>query len=141
MGLMLQTLAADGVSVRFEHGLAAESSSRAAQERRYGGPVYGLESRHSPHSAARRVMLTLSVEESEWERARETIMRTGGDDVEVLRVAPVPNTSRLRIHIGLESDTVDDTMRQIMRSLKAAKLGPVAAQHSKPSNQSSAPPR
>lgn len=141
MGLMLQTLASDGVSVKLEDGLAAESSSYAAQERRYGGPVYRLESRHSPHSAARRVMLTLSVEESEWERARETIMRTGGDDVEVLRVAPVQNTSRLRIHIGLESDTVDDTMRQIMRSLKAAEFGPVVAHHSESSNQSSAAAR
>jgi hypothetical protein len=141
MGLMVRTLASDEVGARLEDGLAAERSSYAVQERRHGGSVYRLESRHPLRAAARRVMLTLSVAESEWERARETIMRTGGDDVEVLRVAPVPNTSRLRIHIGLESDTLDDTMRQIMRSLKAAEFGPVVAQHSESSNQSGAAAR
>jgi hypothetical protein len=53
----------------------------------------------------------------------------------------LPNTSRLRIHIGLESDTVDDTMRQIMRSLEAAEFGPVVVQHSESPNQSSAAAR
>jgi len=45
----------------------------------------------------------------------------------------------LRIHIGLESHALDETMSRIMRSLKAAELGPVVAlQHRESSDQSTA---
>jgi len=70
-------------------------------------------------------MLTLIVEESDWTQARAAIMRSGRGDVEVLRVAPVAGTSNLRVHIGLESAALDETMSRIMRSLKAAEFGPV----------------
>jgi hypothetical protein len=81
-------------------------------------------------------MLTLTVDESEWAQARATIMRSGGSDIEVLRVLPVARTSDLRIQIGLESDALDATMSRIMRSLKAAEFGPVTpvpASRTKPS--------
>jgi hypothetical protein len=82
-------------------------------------------------------MLTLTVDEAEWARARAIIMRGGGSDIEVLRVVPVARTSDLRIHIGLESEALDETMSRIMRSLKAAEFGPVVAlQHREPSDQS-----
>jgi hypothetical protein len=70
-------------------------------------------------------MLTLIVDESEWARARATLMRIAGRDIEVLRVVPVARTSDLRIQIGLESTLLDETMSQIMRSLRAAEFGPV----------------
>jgi len=72
-------------------------------------------------------MLTLTVNESEWARARAIVMRGGGSDIEVVRVVPVARTSDLRIQIGLESDALDRTMSRIMRSLKAAEFGPVVA--------------
>jgi hypothetical protein len=52
-------------------------------------------------------------------------MRIAGRDIEVLRVVPVARTSDLRIQIGLESTLLDETMSQIMRSLRAAEFGPV----------------
>jgi hypothetical protein len=70
-------------------------------------------------------MLTLTVDEAEWARARATIMRSGGSDIEVLRVVPVARTTDLRIHIGLESAALDETMSRIMRPLEAAEFGPV----------------
>ena len=101
--------------------------------------MHRVESQHAPTSATRRVMLTLTVDESEWARARAIIMRGGGSDIEVLRVVPVARTSDLRIHIGLESDALDETMSRIMRSLKAAEFGPVVAiQHRESSDQSTA---
>jgi hypothetical protein len=64
-------------------------------------------------------------------------MRGGGSDIEVLRVVPVARTTDLRIHIGLESHALDETMLRIMRSLKAAEFGPVVAiQHRESPDQS-----
>jgi len=81
-------------------------------------------------------MLAVIVHESDWVRARAAIMRSGCGDVEVLRVVPVARTSNLRVHIGLESAALDDTMSRIMRSLKAAEFGPaVAIQHRDASHQ------
>ena len=53
-----------------------------------------------------------------------------------MRAMPVPRTADLRIHIGLESNALDETMSRIMRSLKAAEFGPVtppAASRTRPS--------
>jgi hypothetical protein len=84
-------------------------------------------------------MLALTVDESEWARASATIMRSGGSDIEVLRVVLVATTSDLRIHIGLESDALDETMSRIMRSLEAAEFGPVVAiQHRESSDRPTA---
>ena len=84
-------------------------------------------------------MLTLTVDESEWARARATIMRSGGSDIEVLRVVPVARTADLRLEIGLESAALDETMSRIMCSLKEAEFGPVVAiQHRETSDPSTA---
>ena len=105
----------------------SESGTYSGQKRHGVGLVHRRESPYVVRSLARRVMLTLTIDESEWARARATIIRIGGADVELLKVAPVGRTSRLRIHIGLKSDALDETMRRVMRSLNAAEFGPVVA--------------
>ena len=139
MGLSLQTVTNNGAAFTLEHQSRSRSGSYGSQERRASGSVHAVESQYVPTSGTRQVMLTLTVDESEWAQARATIMRSGGSDIEVLRVVPVARTSDLRIHIGLESDALDETMSRIMRSLKAAEFGPVVAiRHRESSDQSTA---
>jgi hypothetical protein len=124
MGLSLHTVTNNGVAFTLERQSRSRSGSYGSQEHRASGTVHRVESLHAPISETQQVMLTLTVDESEWARARATIMRSGGSDIEVLRVVPVARTSDLRIHIGLESAALDETMSRIMRSLKAAEFGP-----------------
>ena len=139
MSLSLQTVTNNGAAFTLERQSRSRSDSYGSQEHRSSGSVHRVESQHAPISETRRVMLTLTVDESEWARARAIIMRGGGGDIEVLRVVPVARTTDLRIHIGLESDALDETMSRIMRSLKAAEFGPVVAlQHRESSDQSTA---
>ncbi|HTT37043.1 MAG TPA: hypothetical protein VMH32_05185 [Burkholderiales bacterium] len=126
MGTTVQivTRSTDGLTVNQP---GSERRSDIGQKRHQGSSVRRLDGRYVARSIARRVMLTLTVDESEWTRARTTVMRAAGADVELLRVAPVAGTAQLRLHIGLESHALDDTMRRIMRSLNAAEFGPVVA--------------
>ena len=125
MGLSSQTVTNSGAVFTLEHQSRSRSGSYGSQERRASGSPYSVESQYVPPSSTQRVMLTLTVDESEWARARATIIRSAGSDIEVLRVVPVARTSDLRIHIGLESNALDETMSRIMRSFKAAEFGPV----------------
>jgi hypothetical protein len=125
MGLSSQTVMNNGAAFTPVHEARTCSDSCSSQEHRSSGSLHRIEGQYVPTSGTRRVMLTLTVDESEWARARATIMRSGGSDIEVLRVVPVARTSDLRIHIGLESRVLDATMSRIMRSLKAAEFGPV----------------
>lgn len=125
MGLSLQTVTNSGAAFTPPRQARTRSDSYGSQEHRSSGSVHRVESRYVPTSGTRRVMLTLTMDESEWAQARAAIMRSGGSDIEVLRVVPVARTSDLRIQIGLESDALDATMSRIMRSLKAAEFGPV----------------
>ncbi len=139
MGLSLQTVTNSGAAFTLERESRSRSGSYGSQERRSSGSVHRVESRYLATSETQRVMLTLTVDESEWARARAIIMRGGGSDIEVLRVVPVARTSDLRIQIGLESDALDATMSRIMRSLKAAEFGRVVAiRHRELSDQSTA---
>ncbi len=122
MGLSLQTVTNNGVAFTLERESRSRGDAYGSQEHRASGSVHRVESQYVPTAGTRRV--TLTVDESEWARARATIMRSGGSDIEVLRVVPVARTSDLRIHIGLESAALDETMSRIMRSLKAAEFGP-----------------
>ena len=125
MGLSLHTVTNNGAALTLERQSRSRSGSYGSQEHRASGWVHRVESQYVPTSETRRIMLTLTVDESEWARARAIIMRGGGSDIEVLRVVPVARTTDLRIHIGLESHALDETMLRIMRSLKAAEFGPV----------------
>jgi hypothetical protein len=124
MGLSLQTVTNNGAALTLERQSRSRSDSYGSQEHRASGTVHRVESLHALTSEARRVMLTLTVDEAEWARARAIVMRVGGSDIEVLKVVPVPKTSDLRVHIGLESHALHETMSRIMRSLKAAEFGP-----------------
>jgi len=140
MGTTVQivTRSADGPTVNQP---GPERGSYTGQKRHEGRSVRRLDGRYVARSIARRVMLTLTVDESEWGRARTTVMRTAGADVELLRVAPVARTSQLRLHIGLKSDALDDTLRRIMGSLNAAEFGPVVAiRHPDSADQSTTGP-
>jgi len=119
MHVSLQTVTNSGPAFTPERQSPSRSDSYGSRDRA-SGTVHRVESRYAPPSATRRVMLTLTVGEAEWAQARAIIMRGGGSDIEVLRVVPVARTPDLRIHIGLESDALDQTMSRIMRSLKAA---------------------
>ena len=140
MGLNLRTVTNSSAAFTLEFQSWSRSGSYGSRERVPSGSAHRSESRYVPTSGTRRVMLTLTVDESEWASARANIMRSGGSDIEVLRVVPVARTSDLRIHIGLESDALDETMLRIMRSLKAGEFGPVVAiQHRESSHQSTTP--
>ena len=140
MDLIWQTVARSADEPTLKHQPGSESGSYSGQQRHERGSVHRLESRYIvARSLARRVMLTLTVDESDWVRTRKTIMSSGGGDVELLKVRPVAHTTVLRIQIGLESDALDGTMSRIMRSLNAAEFGPVVAiQHRESSDQSTA---
>jgi hypothetical protein len=125
MGLSLGTATNEEPALTLELPSRYGSAFDRPQERRASGSVHSVQSQYVPPSNTRRAMLTLIVDESEWARARATLMTIAGSDIEVLRVVPMARTSDLRIHIGLESNAVDKTMSQIMRALNAAEFGPV----------------
>lgn len=125
MRLSLQTATNNGAALTLERQSRARDGSYGSQEHRASRSLRRVESQYLLTSGTRRLMLTLTVDESEWAQARATIMRSGGSDIEVPRVVPVARTSDLRIQIGLESDALHETMSRIMRSLKAAEFGPV----------------
>jgi hypothetical protein len=136
MGLSSLTMTNSRAAFTLERQSRDRSDSYGSQERRAVGSPHRGERQYLPTSGTPRVTLTLTVDESEWARARCIVMRGGGSDIEVLRVVPVARTSELRIQIGLQSDALDATMYRIMRSLKAAEFGPVtppAASRTRPS--------
>ena len=123
--MILHTVTSSAVTRALERQSPSGTGSCRSQERHAGASVRSIESSSVAISRTRRVMLSLIVDESDWARARIAIMRSGRSDVEILRVAPIARTSNLRVHIGLESAALDETMSRIMRSLKEAEFGPV----------------
>src|ERR1700674_4745042 len=99
MGLSLRTVTNEEAAVTRERPSRSWSGFHGSQERRASGSVHSVQSRYVPPSKTRQVMLTLIVDESEWARARATLMSIAGSHIEVLRVVPVARTSDLGIPI------------------------------------------
>ena len=72
-----------------------------------------------------RVSLSIQVEAADVLKVRRAVIQGGDGDVEIVRCAPVPGTSAVRLSVELESLEIDQTMVRIMRSIEQGQIGRV----------------
>jgi hypothetical protein len=69
--------------------------------------------------------LSVTVESTDVLRVRMAVFQSGGKSVGILKVAPVPHSSRVRMFVGTKADAVELIMTAIMRSVGACEFGSV----------------
>ena len=77
-------------------------------------------------SGDHKAVLSVTVESTDVLRVRRAIFQAGGGSVGILKTAPVPHSSRVRVFIGMKLGVLDSIMTAIMRSVGACEFGRVA---------------
>ncbi len=77
-------------------------------------------------SGDHKAVISVTVESSDVLRVRRAIFQTGGGSVGILKTAPVPHSSRVRVFIGMKPGVLEPIMTAIMRSVTACEFGRVA---------------
>lgn len=77
-------------------------------------------------SGEQKAVISVTVESIDVLRVRRAVFQSGGKSVGVLKVAPVPHSSRVRVFIGMKLGAVESIMTAIMRSVTACEFGRIA---------------
>jgi hypothetical protein len=77
-------------------------------------------------SGDHKAVLSVTVESTDVLRVRRAIFQAGGGSVGILKAAPVPHSSRVRVFIGMKLGVLESIMTAIMRSVGACEFGRVA---------------
>ena len=82
---------------------------------------------HAPQRAfdprQHRLSLPLVVDERDVLRVRRAVIQSAGGKVEIVRCAPIRNSTKVRLTIELHAGALDETIRCIMQSIEAGELG------------------
>jgi hypothetical protein len=70
--------------------------------------------------------LSVTVESTDVLRVRKAVFQSGGKSVGILKVTPVPHSSRVRLFVGTRADAVDLIMTAIMGSVSACEFGRIS---------------
>jgi hypothetical protein len=82
-------------------------------------------SRHAATAGEHKAVVTAIVESADVLQLRRAIFQAGGESVSVLKTAPVPHSSKVRVFIGMKLGALDPVMTAIMRSVTACEFGRV----------------
>jgi len=77
-------------------------------------------------SGEQKAVISVTVESTDVLRGRMAIFQAGGESVGILKTAPVPHSSKVRVFIGLKFTALESIMTAIMRSVTACEFGRVA---------------
>jgi hypothetical protein len=76
-------------------------------------------------AAEHKAVISATVESADVLQVRRAIFQTGGGAVGILKTAPVPHSSRVRIFIEMQLGALDPIMTAIMRAVAACEFGRV----------------
>jgi hypothetical protein len=95
-----------------------------AEDREFSGSAR-QHSRHAATAGEHKAVVTAIVESADVLQVRSAIFQTGGDSVDILKTAPVPHSSKVRVFICMKLGALDSIMTAIMRSVSACEFGRV----------------
>jgi hypothetical protein len=72
-----------------------------------------------------KAVVSAIVESTDVLQVRRAIFQAGGESVGILKTAPVPHSSKVRVFIGMKLGALDSIMTAIMRSVSACEFGRV----------------
>jgi hypothetical protein len=81
---------------------------------------------HLVGAHAQSAVLCVTVESTDVLCVRRAAFQSGGGSVGILKVTPVPHSSKLRLSIGTKADAVELIMTAIMRAVTACEFGRIA---------------
>jgi hypothetical protein len=70
--------------------------------------------------------LSVTVESTDVLCVRRAIFQAGGESVGILKAAPIPHSTRVRVFISMRLGALESIMTAIMRSVGACEFGRVA---------------
>jgi hypothetical protein len=73
-----------------------------------------------------KAVISVTVESSDVLRVRRAIFQAGGESIGILKAAPVPHSTRVRVFIDMKLAALESIMTAIMRSVTACEFGRVA---------------
>jgi hypothetical protein len=76
-----------------------------------------------PDPRQHRLSLPLVVDERDVLRVRKAVIQSAGGTVEIVRCAPIRNSTKVRLTIELQAGALDETIRRVMQSIEAGELG------------------
>ena len=124
------------VRAQFAYGRQlACSPDCEAQRRRRSRAAYrlapvsgnGRQSTRRPAPAGEhKAVISVTVESTDVLRVRRAIFQAGGESIGILKAAPVPHSSRVRVFIDMKLGALESIITAIMRSVTACEFGRVA---------------
>jgi len=104
---------------------AAEGNRTATSGDRNLGDSGHPHARHSAPAGEHKAVVSAIVESADVLQVRSAIFQAGGESVGILKTAPVPHSSKVRVFISMKLDALDSIMTAIMRSVSACEFGRV----------------
>jgi hypothetical protein len=80
------------------------------------------------HLPGQLALLTVTVEQSDLLRMRAALSYSGAHSIEFVRVTPIAGSTRVRVDIALQRDSVDGAMHTILCAIREGEFGRVTAQ-------------
>jgi len=77
----------------------------------------------APDPRQHSLSLPLVVDERDVLRVRRAVIQSAGGKVEIVRCAPVRNSTKVRLTIELQAGALGETIQRILQSIKAGELG------------------
>ena len=121
--LMISESAFSGVSMKA--GTDAESNRAMADGIGKVGESANSRTRLTVPAGEHKAVVSAIVESADVLQVRRAIFQTGGESVGILKTAPVPRSTKVRVFIGMKLDALDAIMTAIMRSVTACEFGRV----------------
>jgi len=82
---------------------------------------------HVVRSGIPKVSLTVVVADADVFRVRQAILRSGSTAIDIIIVAQIPGSRRVRLSVGMEPFALHRTMFAILNSVEAAEFGRVTS--------------
>jgi hypothetical protein len=102
------------------------SQLRAAARDRNARDSANQRTRRLASAGEHKAVISATVESTDVLRVRRAIFQAGGASVGILKTAPVPHSSRVRVFISMKPGALESIMTAIMRSVTACEFGRVA---------------
>ncbi len=81
---------------------------------------------HLVGSSEQKAALSITIESTDVLRVRRAIFQAGGGTVGILKAAPIPHSSKVRVFISMRLGALESIMTAIMRSVTACEFGRIA---------------
>jgi hypothetical protein len=122
---MISDCAPSSAALKTAEEASSEGSRAAMAGVRNACDSPNQRTRHLAPAGEHKAAISATVESTDILCVRRAIFQAGGESVDILKTAPVPHSTKVRVFIGMKLGALDSIMTAIMRSVTACEFGRV----------------